>query len=84
MTRRVPRNRRSRVLDRRLVTLALARGGMLLEGAGGWVMYRTQDARRMRVGLVTPQLAAQLVADGVTVRAEGLPARLCAGPAAWA
>ena len=59
-------------------------GGMLLEGAGGWVMYRTQDARRMRVGLVTPQLAAELVADGVAVRAEGLPARLCAGPAAWA
>jgi hypothetical protein len=57
---------------------------MLLEGAGRWVMYRTQDARRMRVGLVTPELAAELLADGVAVRAEGLPLRLCAGPAARA
>ncbi len=38
----------------------------------------------MRVGLVSPKLAAELVADGVAVRAEGLPARLRAGPAAWA
>jgi hypothetical protein len=47
-------------------------------------MYCTQTSRRMRVGLVTPELAAQLVADGVAGRAEVLAAHLRAGPAAWA
>ncbi|MFN3912284.1 hypothetical protein [Hyphomonas sp.] len=82
MTRRVTRNRRSRLLDRRLITLALARGGMLLGGAGVWTAYRTQDARRMQIGLVAPELAAALEAEGVAVRAGSQPPRLVAGPAA--
>jgi|JI9StandDraft_2_1071091.scaffolds.fasta_scaffold72170_2 hypothetical protein len=81
MTRRNGWRRKDRLLERPLVTLALARGGMIFDLNGVWVLYRSQDARRMRVGVVPAGLAAELEAEGVAVRAEGLPARLCAGQA---
>ena len=49
MTRRNGWRRKDRLLERPLVTLALARGGMIFDLNGVWVLYRSQDARRMRV-----------------------------------
>ncbi|MBK8196826.1 MAG: hypothetical protein IPK75_00550 [Acidobacteria bacterium] len=81
MTRRNGWRRKDRLLERPLVTLALARGGMIFDLNGVWVLYRSQDARRMRVGVVPAGLATELEAEGIAVRAGGLPARLCAGQA---
>lgn len=73
---------RPRQLDRRLVTLALLRGGMILYFKGAWVLYRSQDARRMQAGRVSNELAEELLLDGVVQCGEGRPVRLCAGPSA--
>lgn len=75
-------NPRPRLLDRRLVTLALRRGGMILYFKGAWVLYRSQDARRMQAGRVSDELAEELLRDGVVQCGEDRPVRLCAGPSA--
>lgn len=84
MTRRNYSSRPLRSLDRELVIRALVRGGMVLDVGGVWTVYRGQDARRMQVGRVTPELAEALVAEGAAIPVCGEPARLCAGPAARA
>lgn len=82
MTRRLThRQKRPRLLNARILALVFARGGMLLRRRGLWHVYRSLDARRQRIGIVSDELADDLLADGRACLLEGPPLRLVAGPA---
>ncbi|MBA3067730.1 MAG: hypothetical protein FP825_04510 [Hyphomonas sp.] len=76
MRRWRPRTGKPRTLDERQVLLILSRGGMLLHRRGVWNIYRTPDARRMRIGVVVEDLAAKLEAEGRARRMDTPPVRL--------
>jgi len=65
-----------RQMGRDEVIRILRRGGILLQCATGWLVFRTPDSRRMRIGIVTRELAAGLEAEGLARRIEGTPPRL--------
>jgi len=58
--------------------LILARGGLLRRQGRAWGVWRSQDARRMRTGIVTPDIAEKLLADGLAQPDGGAYHRLIA------
>jgi hypothetical protein len=72
MRLRRPRPRRPRVLDAPEVLRILSRGGILFERNGLWSVYRTNDARGLRVGIVEDALPGRLVADGLARHVAGV------------
>ncbi|MEQ9506322.1 MAG: hypothetical protein RLO80_08610 [Hyphomonas sp.] len=72
MTLRVARSRRPRVLEAPEVLRILSRGGILFESGGVWSVYRTHDARGLRVGIVPAQMAEWLEAEGHARHLAGL------------
>ena len=82
MRRRRYRPKRPRVLEAPEVLRILSRGGILFESGGIWGVYRTDDARTMRVGIVQDALAVWLVAEGHARHVAGVrdaAPRLAAG-----
>ena len=59
--------------------LILARGGLLRRQGRTWGVWRSQDARRMRIGIVASEVAEKLLADGLAQPDGGAYHRLIAG-----
>ncbi len=59
--------------------LILARGGLLRRQCGVWGLWRSPDARRMRTGIVAPEIAEKLLEEGIAKPDRGKPQRLVAG-----
>lgn len=78
MRRRRRTPHKPRRMDERQVRQILSRGGLLVLRKGVWSIWRTPDARRMRIGIVEADLVAALEAEGVINRNGGEPVRLTA------
>lgn len=71
--------RRPRFVGAEELTRILSRGGMVVDLRGELCVFRTRDARRMRVGITRPETLAFLEAEGAIRRGEALPLRYVAG-----
>lgn len=74
------RARGPRRLEMRQACQILYRGGVLVSAGPVWAAYRTDDTRRMRIGVVPDALAEQLESRGLAQRLSTVPRRLVAGP----
>jgi hypothetical protein len=59
--------------------LILARGGLLRRQGRTWGVWRSLDARRMRIGIVASEVAEKLLDEGLAKLDRGARHRLVAG-----
>jgi hypothetical protein len=59
--------------------LILARGGLLRRQGRTWGVWRSLDARRMRIGIVASEVAEKLLDEGLAKPDRGARHRLVAG-----